>query len=46
MQSKCEFFKESVQYLGHVISTEGIAMDASKVDAILRWPAPRSMEEL
>ena len=44
-ESKCEFFKDSIQYLGHVISTEGIAMDASKVDAILRLPAPRTMEE-
>ena len=45
-KSKCEFFKDSIQYLGHVISAKGIAMDASKVDAILRWPAPRTMEEL
>ena len=45
-ESKCEFFKDSIQYLGHVISAKGIAMDASKVDAILRWPTPRTMEEL
>ena len=44
--SKCKFLKDSIQYLGHVISVEGIAMDASKVDAIMRWPVPQSMEEL
>ena len=38
--SKCKFLKDSIQYLGHVISAEGIAMDASKVDAIVRWPVP------
>ena len=41
-ESKCEFFKDSIQYLSHVIFTEGIAMDASKVDAILQWPARAS----
>ena len=34
-ESKCEFFKDIIQYLGYVIFAEGIAMDASKVDAIL-----------
>ena len=45
-ESKCESFKDSIQYLGHVISAEGISMDASKVDAILRLLAPRCIEEL
>ena len=34
-ESKCEFFKDSIQYLSQVISAEGISMDASKVDDIL-----------
>ena len=25
--SKCDFFKEEIQYLGHVISKKGIAVD-------------------
>ena len=45
-ESKCGFFKDSIQYLGHVISAEGISMDASKVDAIFQLPAPCSIEEL
>ena len=36
-EGKCEFFKDSIQYLGHVISAEGIAMGTSKVDDISRW---------
>ena len=34
--SKCEFFKTEIDYLGHIISNEGIRMDPKKVDAILK----------
>lgn len=37
---KCDFEKTSIQFLGLIISTEGIAMDPKKVEAILDWPAP------
>lgn len=37
---KCNFEKESIQFLGLVISTKGVAMDPQKVKAILDWPAP------
>ena len=45
-QSKCEFFKNEIHYLGHTISFSGINMDTDKVDAILRWPHPTNVEEL
>jgi len=35
--SKCEFWIEEVQFLGHVISAQGIAMDPVKVDAVVKW---------
>ena len=38
--SKCEFFKTEIHYLGHIISNKGIRMDPEKVDAILKWPHP------
>ena len=39
-RSKCTFAQTSVTYLGHVISEHGVAMDRSKVDAVLAWPQP------
>ncbi|XP_077306109.1 uncharacterized protein LOC143925438 [Lithobates pipiens] len=35
---KCNFEKETIQFLGLVISTKGVAMDPQKVKAILEWP--------
>ena len=34
-ESKCEFFKTRVHYLGHIISHKGNMMDPSKVEAVL-----------
>ena len=45
-RSKCSFATSSVQYLGHVISASGVAMDASKVEAVKSWPQPRSARGL
>ena len=33
--SKCDFGATHIEYLGHVISHQGVAMDASKVSCIL-----------
>src|SRR3954470_24330625 len=44
--SKCEFFKPSVSYLGHIISDQGIATDPEKIEAIQAWPVPKSLKEL
>ena len=44
--SKCEFWLWEVSFLGHVISKGGIAVDSSKVDAVLQWELPKSVLEL
>ena len=38
--SKCEFWLEEVQFLGHVISKDGIVVDPSKVEAVMDWQSP------
>eukprot|EP00253_Pinus_taeda_P001689 PITA_01689 len=44
--SKCDFFKEEIQYLGHVISKEGIAVDPKKIKAIMDWLIPKDVTDV
>ncbi|XP_058769272.1 uncharacterized protein LOC131643135 [Vicia villosa] len=44
--SKCEFWLKEVSFLGHVISGDGIVVDPSKVDTVLRWETPKSATEI
>ena len=44
--SKCQFFQQSITYLGYVISTSGISMAPSKLESIFTWPAPTTRKEL
>ena len=43
---KCEFWKEEVRFLGHVVSKEGISVDPSKVEAVLNWSRPTTPTEI
>ena len=43
---KCAFFRQSVKYLGHVISREGVAADPEKIEKVATWPIPTSTKEL
>lgn len=36
--SKCEFFTQQVEYLGHIVGGQGVQVDPSKVEAIANWP--------
>ncbi|XP_057760408.1 uncharacterized mitochondrial protein AtMg00860-like [Arachis stenosperma] len=44
--SKCEFWKKEVKFLGHVVSKQGIAVDPSKVEAVMNWGRPTSVTEI
>lgn len=44
--SKCELLPVKMRVLGHVISTEGLEVDASKVEIIQKWPIPSNISEL
>ena len=33
-----------MDYLGHTISLQGVAMQSSKTEAIVNWPPPRNVK--
>ena len=43
--SKCSFFQSEVQYLGHIISRDGVATDPSKTEKVTTWTTPTSVRE-
>ncbi len=43
---KCEFHAQSVPFLGHIVSAEGIRMDPEKIKAVVEWPSPDSRKAL
>ena len=45
-QKKCLFAQPQIEYLGHIVSAVGVAADPNKIDAMLKWPTPRSLREL
>ena len=44
--SKCAFFKQEVGYLGHVISSQGVATDPKKIEAVASWRCPSTVSEV
>ena len=43
---KCTFSVKEVEFLGMIVSREGIKMDDSKVKAIKEWPTPKMVREV
>ena len=43
---KCSFDCNQVEFLGYVISSEGISMDPAKVQTVLEWQTPRSLRDV
>jgi hypothetical protein len=46
MFSKCEFWLKEVSFLGHVITSGGIAVDPGKVRDALNWEPPTIVSEI
>lgn len=44
--SKCSFAQRQIAYLGHVVSSEGVATDPSKIQVIAKWPTPTDVKQV
>lgn len=40
--SKCMLLRREVKFLGHVVSSDRVATDLTKVDTVEAWPTPRN----
>jgi hypothetical protein len=36
--SKCSFAQQSLEFLGHIISAQGVSTDPTKIQAVVEWP--------
>ncbi|CAI7924826.1 unnamed protein product [Closterium sp. NIES-54] len=44
--SKSDFALKKVQFLGHMVSAEGVHVDPRKIEAVKKWKVPENMKEL
>ena len=44
--SKCNLFKQQTNYLGHMVSKEGVSTDPEKIKAVTKWPQPTTVTEV
>ena len=45
-ESKCEFFKTEVEFLGHIVGRDGVRMMEDKVKAVADWPEPKNVRDV
>ena len=45
-EDKCSFHQTSVEYLGYILSPEGLTMAEDKVKCIMEWPEPRKVKDI
>ena len=43
---KCDFMKEEVKFLGHVVGKSGISVDPDKIEVIKKWQRPKDKSEI
>ena len=44
-EKKCEFFKNTLDFLGHTITPNGIIPNDEKIKDIIKWPKPQNAKE-
>ena len=43
---KCEFLRQNLPFLGHIVSREGIQVDLIKTSPVRQYPVPKSVTEI
>lgn len=43
---KCEFLRRETEFLGHVITQDGVKPNPEKIEKILNWPIPKTAKEI
>ncbi|GJP87009.1 hypothetical protein CLOP_g16981, partial [Closterium sp. NIES-67] len=44
--SRCDFLKRELEFLGYIVSTEGVKIDPKKIKTIQEWKPPSNIKEL
>ena len=45
-REKSSFFQKEIEYLGHIVSSNGIHVDPRKIETIASWPRPKNVHEV
>lgn len=45
-RSKCSFGQTTIEYLGHIITSEGVGPDPEKIKTMVSWPPPTNIKQL
>jgi hypothetical protein len=44
--SKCFFWVKEINYLGHIVSHEGLKVDPNNIKAMMEWSIPKTLKAL
>lgn len=44
--SKCSFPQNQIEYLGHIVTRDGIITDLTKIENMISWPTPKNIKAL
>ena len=43
---KCRFHQDEIRFLGYVVSSKGISMEAKRIEVVKDWPEPKSVRDI
>ena len=43
---KCRFHQDEIRFLGYIVSSKGISMEAKKIEVVKEWPEPKFIQDI